>query len=144
MFEQAYNCIEELRSNAPKVSVSTFINPRALEAIHRALGIPFKDAPVSPSNGYHGYAVNGDDEEEGEIVDEDVADWRLLHRTNVKLSRGSIIEKQLIRLRLCIEMCIWHAKMQRLSHLCPKSISTASEKPFSSNLIKYNELKDNR
>jgi len=72
VFEQAYNCIEELRSNAPKVSVSTFINPRALEAIHRALGIPFKDAPVSPSNGYHGYAVNGDDEEEGEIVDEDV------------------------------------------------------------------------
>ena len=73
VFEQAYSCIEELRSNAPKVSVSTFVNQRALEAIHRALGIPFKDEPVSPSNGYHGYAVNGDDEDDGEIVDEDVA-----------------------------------------------------------------------
>jgi len=72
--EQAYNCIEELRTNAPKVSVSSFINQRALEAIHRALNIPFKDAPAAPSNGYHGYAINGDDEEDGEIVDEDVAD----------------------------------------------------------------------
>jgi len=74
---QAYNCIEELRSSGPKVNVSSFIDQRALEAIHRALDIPFKDAPaVAPSNGYHGYAINGggdDDEEDGEIVDEDVA-----------------------------------------------------------------------
>jgi len=71
---QAYNCIEELRSSAPKVNVARFIDQRALEAIHRALDIPFKDAPaVAPSNGYRGYAVNGDDEEDGEIVDEDIA-----------------------------------------------------------------------
>jgi len=73
VFEQAYNCIEDLRSNAPKVSIANYIDHRALEAIHRALNIPFKDAPVTPSNGYHGYAINGDDEEDGEIVDEDVA-----------------------------------------------------------------------
>jgi len=73
VFEQAYNCIEDLRSNAPKVSIANYIDHRALEAIHRALNIPFKDAPVTPSNGYHGYAINGGDEEDGEIVDEDVA-----------------------------------------------------------------------
>jgi len=73
VFKQAYNCIEELRSNAPKVSIANYIDRRALEAIHRALNIPFKDAPVTPSNGYHGYAINGDDEEEGVILDEDVA-----------------------------------------------------------------------
>lgn len=73
VFKQAYNCIEELRSNAPKVSIANYIDRRALEAIHRALNIPFKEAPVTPSNGYHGYAINGDDEEEGLILDEDVA-----------------------------------------------------------------------
>lgn len=73
MFEQAYNCIEELRSNAPKVSIANYIDKRALEAIHRALDIPFKDAPVANSNGYRGYAINGDDEQDGEILDEDVA-----------------------------------------------------------------------
>jgi len=73
VLEQAYNCIEELRSNAPKVSIANHIDQHALEAIHRALDIPFKDVPVSPSNGYHGYAINGDDEQDGEIVDEDVA-----------------------------------------------------------------------
>jgi len=72
--EQAYNCIEELRSNAPKVSIASYMDQRVLEAIHRALDIPLKDAPVAPSNGYRGYAaVNGDDDEDGEIVDEDVA-----------------------------------------------------------------------
>ena len=71
---QAYNCIEELRSNAPKVSVAQYVDQRALEAIHRALNIPFKDAPaVAPSNGYREHAVNGDgDEEDGEIIDEDI------------------------------------------------------------------------
>jgi len=50
------------------------MDQRVLEAIHRALDIPLKDAPVAPSNGYRGYAaVNGDDEDDGEIVDEDVA-----------------------------------------------------------------------
>jgi len=72
VFEQAYNCIEEMRSNAPKVSIANYIDRGTLEAIHRALNIPFKDAPVTTSNGYHGYAINGDDEEEGEVVDEDV------------------------------------------------------------------------
>jgi len=57
------------------VSISNYVDQRALEAIHRALNIPFTDQPVAPSNGYHGYAtVNGaDDEEEGEILYEDVA-----------------------------------------------------------------------
>jgi len=63
-----------MRSNAaPNVSIASYMDQRVLEAIHRALDIPLKDAPVAPSNGYRGYAVNGDDDEDGEIVDEDVA-----------------------------------------------------------------------
>ena len=71
---QAYSCIEELRTNAPKVNIASYLDQRVLEAIHRALNIPLKDAPVvATSNGYRGYSVNGDDDDDGEIVDEDVA-----------------------------------------------------------------------
>jgi len=55
------------------VSVASYIDQRCLEAIHRALDIPLLAPAVATSNGYRGYAaVNGDDEQEGEIVDEDV------------------------------------------------------------------------
>lgn len=67
-FFQAWNCMEEMRNRIPKLTMSYYINMKTLEAIHRAMDIPFKGV----GGGLNGFQ-NGD-EEDGEEIDEDVID----------------------------------------------------------------------
>jgi hypothetical protein len=63
----------------PKVNPSVYIEPRIIEAVHRAVNVPLKDVVAAKTNGAkNGYSnksnVGGSDEEdEGEILDEEVA-----------------------------------------------------------------------
>jgi hypothetical protein len=77
---QAYNCLEDLRSRVPKVNPSVYIEPRIIEAVHRAVNVPLKEVAVTRNGATNGHKPNvgagrggSDDEDEGEILDEEVS-----------------------------------------------------------------------
>ena len=70
---QAYAALEEMRSRMPGVQLAFYVNMKTIEAIHRALDIPLSSkAAGSRLNGFS--PGGGDEEEEGEFVEEEVID----------------------------------------------------------------------
>ena len=61
-----------MRTRIPKSTpLSFYIDPRILEAIHRAVNVPYKE--TTARNGYQHHATEAD-EEDGELLDEEVVD----------------------------------------------------------------------
>jgi intraflagellar transport protein 140 len=72
--------LEELRSRMPGVQLAFYVNMKTIEAIHRALDIPFTNRPTDNRlNGFNrlggGEGGGGnEEEEEGGFVEEEVID----------------------------------------------------------------------
>ena len=64
---QAYACMEEMRGRIPNVQLTFYVNMRTIEAIHRELNMP-----LSRTDGPGKMAGYGQDEDDGEIVEEEV------------------------------------------------------------------------
>jgi len=73
---KAYNCLEDLRNHVPKVNPSEYVDRRILEAVYRAVNVPFKDGAMIVTGSKNGFKshVTGSDDEEGEVLDEEVVD----------------------------------------------------------------------
>ena len=62
-----------MRSRMPGVQLAFYVNMKTIEAVHRALDIPLSSkAAGSRLNGFS--PGGGDEEEEGEFVEEEVID----------------------------------------------------------------------
>jgi intraflagellar transport protein 140 len=67
--------MEEMKNRIPKVNMAYYVNMRTIEAIHRALDIPLPQGPGGEKiNSMNGFGKAGDDEQDGEEVQEDVID----------------------------------------------------------------------
>ena len=64
--------MQELRQRIPSVNMAYYISMRTIESIHKALGIPLGRGMGGEFN--KNGMINGDDIEDGEIVDEEVPD----------------------------------------------------------------------
>ncbi len=72
---QAYSSLEELRSRLKGGNPAYYVNTRTIEAIHRALDIPLSQTINSDKmNGFR-----SPEDEEGDFIEEDVADDSYSH-----------------------------------------------------------------
>ncbi len=64
--------MEEMRTRIPKLNMGYYVDNKTIQAVHKAMDIPIPKATTGLSNGFRpGSAGN---EEDGEEVEEDVAD----------------------------------------------------------------------
>ena len=64
--------MEEMKGRISSVNLAYYVNMRTIEAVHQALDIPLsRTIDTSKMNGYR--SVMGQEEEDGEIVEEEVA-----------------------------------------------------------------------
>ena len=64
-----------MRSKIPHINIGYYVNMKTVEAVHKALDIPLgKTIMSNKMNGMNGMNGVMQDEEEGEIVEEEVAD----------------------------------------------------------------------
>ena len=63
--------MEEMKGRISSVNMAYYVNMRTIEAVHQALDIPLSRT-INPSQ-MNGYRSAGHEEEDGEIVEEEVA-----------------------------------------------------------------------
>lgn len=76
-WKAAHAALEEMRSRLPGVQLAYYVNMKTIEAVHRALDIPFTNrATDNRINGFSrtGGGLNENEEDGGEFVEEEVID----------------------------------------------------------------------
>ncbi|KAK7111421.1 intraflagellar transport protein 140 homolog [Littorina saxatilis] len=74
-WKAAYAALEEMRSRLPGSQLAFYVNVKTIEAVHRALDIPYTNkATDNRLNGFNRGGGEPEDEEGGEFVEEEVID----------------------------------------------------------------------